>query len=90
MKRNRQSSKKSPWWPAVLLLGCMLTASPVISFGANRENARLDKGLETLGFIKLPDDQEAPDFALQDVSGQSIRLADHRGKVVFLTFWTTW
>jgi peroxiredoxin len=32
----------------------------------------------------------APDFTLRDLSGQAHRLADFRGKVVFLNIWATW
>ncbi|HEY9844306.1 MAG TPA: redoxin domain-containing protein [Candidatus Obscuribacterales bacterium] len=32
----------------------------------------------------------APAFALQNLKGQTISLAQHRGKVVFLNFWATW
>jgi cytochrome c biogenesis protein CcmG/thiol:disulfide interchange protein DsbE len=32
----------------------------------------------------------APDFALNDLSGKSWRLADLRGKVVLVNFWATW
>lgn len=32
----------------------------------------------------------APDFSLQDITGKTWRLSDHRGKVVFLDFTTTW
>ena len=32
----------------------------------------------------------APEFALPDLEGGSLRLADLRGKVVMLFFWTTW
>lgn len=32
----------------------------------------------------------APDFALTDITGAPLRLADHRGKVVLLNFWATW
>ena len=32
----------------------------------------------------------APNFTLQDLSGHTYRLADLRGKVIFLNVWATW
>ena len=32
----------------------------------------------------------APTFALPDLNGRTVRLADLRRKVVLLYFWTTW
>ena len=32
----------------------------------------------------------APDFALQDLNGETQKLSDYRGQVVFLNFWATW
>jgi peroxiredoxin len=32
----------------------------------------------------------APAFTLKDANGQSVQLADYRGKVVVLNFWATW
>jgi peroxiredoxin len=36
------------------------------------------------------DRREAPDFTVKDVNGQTVHLADYRGKVVLLDFWATW
>ena len=32
----------------------------------------------------------APDWQLNDVAGQAVRLSDFKGKVVVLDFWATW
>jgi peroxiredoxin len=32
----------------------------------------------------------APDFKVQDLQGNTLSLADFRGKIVFLNFWATW
>lgn len=32
----------------------------------------------------------APDFALENLDGDVIKLSDYKGKVVFLNFWATW
>ncbi len=32
----------------------------------------------------------APDIAANDLAGDSMRLSDHRGKVVLLVFWASW
>lgn len=34
--------------------------------------------------------QEAPNFTLTDLEGNSVTLSDLKGKVVFLEFWATW
>jgi thiol-disulfide isomerase/thioredoxin len=32
----------------------------------------------------------APDFVLKDLNGKKVSLSDFKGKVLILTFWTTW
>lgn len=39
---------------------------------------------------KLEVGQIAPDFAIADLEGNTIRLSDYRGKYVLLDFWASW
>jgi len=32
----------------------------------------------------------APDFALKDSMGRTVKLSDYKGKIVLLNFWATW
>ena len=34
--------------------------------------------------------KKAPDFELPDYTGKTVRLADYKGKVIFVNFWATW
>jgi len=36
------------------------------------------------------DRRPAADFTLTDLNGKDVRLADFRGSVVLMIFWTTW
>ncbi len=41
--------------------------------------------------LKVEKDRKlAPNFALKDNTGQTVKLSDYRGKVVLLNFWATW
>jgi len=41
-------------------------------------------------YVKPGDRRMAPDFVLNDASGEPVRLANFRGRVVLLNFWATW
>ena len=56
-----------------------LTAAVTAACTPERTEARPEAQAET-----------APDFSLADLQGQTVTLADYRGKVLFLNFWATW
>ena len=40
--------------------------------------------------LALAIDEPAPDFALTNLDGETVRLSDFRGKTVVLNFWASW
>ncbi len=45
---------------------------------------------QVLGLQPPQEEVKAPDFTLKDLNSRKVRLADFRGKVVFLNFFATW
>jgi peroxiredoxin len=43
-----------------------------------------------MGILKIPHVTRPVEIQLEDVYGNTVRLSDSRGKVVFLNFWATW
>ena len=44
-----------------------------------------------LGALRAPDfPDQAPDFTLTTLEGETVRLSDFRGRTVVLNFWATW
>ena len=68
-------------WPAAAFVALALLL-PVVAAGAP------DFGALSLQRYDAP--KAAPAFTLPDLNGQSIKLADLKGKVVLLFYWATW
>ncbi len=67
------------WLVRILILLLM----PAVAYA---EHASFDK----MGIVPPKISKPAPDFALKNVQGDSIKLSDYKGKVILLNFWATW
>lgn len=67
----------------ILTLACLLVLLSTSAPLAGSERPETPPAQTAVG-------QMAPDFTLPNTQGQSVRLADLQGKVVFLNFWATW
>ena len=72
----------------VMALGAFCQLDPA---SAQLENTRssIDDLYRKAGISKLSQG-EAADFALRDMSGNTVTLSGYRGNLVFLNFWATW
>jgi len=64
---------------AAQILGTLLVAAMVAYTALGSATSR-----------NIRSEQAAPDFELTDLSGNSVRLSDYRGKTVVMNFWATW
>lgn len=69
-------------WCRALVIGGALLAAP--AFGAAAPD------LASMNVQPITPLRPAPAFSLPDLDGKPRQLADHKGKVVMLFFWTTW
>ncbi|SEB14126.1 Peroxiredoxin [Thalassobacillus cyri] len=64
--------------------------------GPNEYNVSGDTSQEGTGIMPpntpkgIQEGEQAPDFELETVEGETLRLSDLQGKKVFLNFWATW
>jgi peroxiredoxin len=53
-------------------------------------NATTGKGNPADGVVGLEVGNVAPDFQLQTLAGETVKLSDYKGQRVMLNFWATW
>jgi peroxiredoxin len=66
------------------LIACLLA----LACGAGRDEA--PTGAQQAASAGGEELAAAPDFTLQNLAGQPVRLSDFRGKTVVIDFWATW
>ena len=78
---------KKVWF--ILIIGLIVAASLGYGFLSGTETvaAKNETTTQQKQQRQFPD---APDFALQDLDGNIVKLSDYKGKVVIIDFWATW
>jgi len=77
----------------ILSFAVIVAVGTTLIFSINGKTEYQSSNQDLMGSMKIAKVTKeilAPDFMLRDLSGETIRLSDYRGKVVLLNFWTTW
>ena len=85
--------KRSAKIVKILCFAVFIAAGTILIFSPNGNTEYRSPNQDLMSSMKISKVTEevlAPDFMLRDLSGETIRLSDYRGKVVLLNFWTTW
>jgi peroxiredoxin len=75
---------------AALTAAMMVWLPNLFSPSVAAASGDLDHDFDKLGIVNIHHLAPPVDFVLKDLSGRRVRLSDFKGKVVFLSFWTTW
>ena len=86
-KRNKLLFIVIGIWVSVCLVALLVGGGLILFRGVPLDPTSL-MGSSGSGGISI--DESAPDFELQNLDGENIRLSDLRGKPVVLNFWATW
>ena len=68
----------------LIILGISLILAPTRSVAFTKDK------LSAAGFLTFKSKEDAPDFTLKDVGNKPVNLKTYQGKIVLLSFWTTW
>ena len=80
--------QRGPLRTLVVVLA-ILVATIAVSFLLQLRDSLLDR-LPGLPADVPTQGAEAPDFALETIDGETVRLSDYRGQPVVINFWATW
>lgn len=81
-------------WLAIILVAVAGVALHLFYSGyvatAGSQRQELDRLFRNVGVLKIRHVTRPLEIQLKDVLGNTVRLSDYRGKIVFLNFWATW
>ena len=83
-------SEKTPKTRSMVFLSMTMMFLLILGIGIIILLQTKDDSMNLTGQAILGKGAEAPDFSLPDLNGKMVRLADQKGKVVFLNIWATW
>ncbi|TQS70592.1 TlpA family protein disulfide reductase [Ornithinibacillus gellani] len=79
----------------VIIVG--MFAYAIYNFISNKDanqsldnQAAVDDGEEEVAMIGLEKGKKAPDFELESLDGETVKLSDYQGERVMVNFWATW
>lgn len=91
IKHGQESQSNARFVSVVLALALILGGVWVLRWASqDRSRQRADKTAAQQYVASISQMAPAPDFALQTVDGQMVKLGDYRGQVVLLNTWATW
>ena len=81
-------------WLSITLVTVAVAASHFFYNGyvatAGSQHQKLERLFRDMGVLKIPHLTRPVEIQLKDVFGNTVRLSEFRGKIVFLNFWATW
>lgn len=83
-----QVERRRDWETIMVIMGCLLLIGLVVGFWDVAVPPRTATPQVADGGELIH--QVAPDFALTNLNGTMVRLADFKGKVVLINVWATW
>ncbi len=78
---------------AVMVAGCSKNAPDTKETQEVKQEAKTEETAlqpDELGLVPADKTIDAPAWTMADLEGDSLKLADYKGKVVILDFWDTW
>lgn len=88
---NTPFERKPPKWVVYVLVAALVVG--IVGFVTEQEfdiSTDQEEGLAPASEVGIKVGMIAPDFTLNDLQGNEVKLSDLRGQTVMINFWATW